>query len=122
MRAIFIFSIIIQFILTGCSATFKSSTIIGALSRVTLKSALSKSFDVLKIKDDDEKIGLIQSIMGEYCLGSLIDKGKAKLYFKMSKFRSAVVAFNSTLEEFPDTKYREDILFMIVKSNFLFLC
>ena len=45
---------------------------------------------------------------------------KSQLYFKMEKYRSAVIAFNSTLEEFPDTKYREDILFMIVKANFLF--
>ena len=41
---------------------------------------------------------------------------KSSLYFKMEKYRSAVIAFNSTLEQFPDTKYREQILFMIVKA------
>ena len=45
---------------------------------------------------------------------------KSNLYFKMSKYRSAVIAFNSTLEQFPDTKYREQILFMIVKANYMF--
>ena len=38
----------------------------------------------------------------------------------MEKYRSAVIAFNSTLEQFPDTKYREQILFMIVKANYMF--
>ena len=45
---------------------------------------------------------------------------KSSLYFKMEKYRSAVIAFNSTLEQFPDTKYRENILFMIVKANYMF--
>ncbi len=45
---------------------------------------------------------------------------KAKLYFKMEKYRSATIAFNSTIAEFPDTKYKEEILFLSLKSNFLF--
>ncbi len=44
----------------------------------------------------------------------------AKLYYKMEKFRSAVIAFNSTLQTYPDTDYKEEILFLIVKSNYLF--
>jgi outer membrane protein assembly factor BamD len=45
---------------------------------------------------------------------------KAKLYFKMEKYRSATIAFISTMSEFPDTKYKEEILFLSLKSNFLF--
>jgi len=45
---------------------------------------------------------------------------KAKLYYKMNKFRSAIIAFNITLQQFPDTKHREDILFMILKSKFIY--
>jgi len=45
---------------------------------------------------------------------------KAQLYFKMEKYRSARIAFNSTLEIFPDTKFREEILFMIVKTNYMY--
>jgi len=43
-----------------------------------------------------------------------------KLYYKMEKYRSAIIAFNSTLKTYPDTDYKEEILFLIVKSNFLF--
>lgn len=45
---------------------------------------------------------------------------KAKLYYRMEKYRSAVILFNTTLEEFPDTDYKEEVLYLIVKSNFLF--
>ncbi len=42
------------------------------------------------------------------------------LYYKMEKYRSAVIAFNSTLKTYPDTDYREEVLFLIVKSNYEF--
>jgi len=45
---------------------------------------------------------------------------QAKQYFRMEQYRSAVISFNSTLEQFPDTDYKEEILFYIVKSNYLF--
>ncbi len=59
-------------------------------------------------------------------IGDLRDKlemksfENAKLYYRMEKYRSAVIAFNSTLEQFPDTDYKEEILFLIIKSNYLF--
>ena len=43
-----------------------------------------------------------------------------KLFYKMEKYRSAVIAFNSTLQTYPDTDYKEEIKFLIVKSNYLF--
>lgn len=42
-----------------------------------------------------------------------------KLYYKMSKYKSAVIAFNTTIKSYPDTKYREELMFLIVKANFL---
>ena len=45
---------------------------------------------------------------------------KGKLYFKMEKYRSATIALNTTILEFPNTKYKEEVLFLILKSNFLF--
>ncbi|MEC7955323.1 MAG: outer membrane protein assembly factor BamD [Bacteroidota bacterium] len=45
---------------------------------------------------------------------------KAKLYFKMEKYRSAVIAFKSALSEFPDTRFKEDIMFLALKSNYLY--
>ena len=45
---------------------------------------------------------------------------KAKLYFRMEKYRSATIALKSTITEFPDTQYKEEILFLSLKSNYLY--
>ena len=38
----------------------------------------------------------------------------------MEKYRSAVIAFKSALSEFPDTRFKEDIMFLALKSNYLY--
>jgi outer membrane protein assembly factor BamD len=43
---------------------------------------------------------------------------RAKLYYKTTYYQSAVVAFNSTLNDFPDTKYREEALFLRFQASF----
>jgi len=60
----------------------------------------------------------------------LIGKLRIKLeqkYFKISQqyyflddYKAAVVSFENVLKEFPDTQYREEIMFMIIKSNYIF--
>ncbi|MGB1040457.1 MAG: outer membrane protein assembly factor BamD [Flavobacteriales bacterium] len=42
----------------------------------------------------------------------------AKLYYKMEEYNAASVAFTNMLKEYPDTKLREEVLFLIVKSNY----
>lgn len=51
----------------------------------------------------------------------LVEKSylSAKLYFNLSKYKSAIVALNNSLNDYPDTKYREELMYMIVKSNYL---
>lgn len=44
----------------------------------------------------------------------------SKLYFKIQEYKAAITAFNNTLEDYPDTKFKEDILFYILKANYLF--
>ncbi len=43
----------------------------------------------------------------------------AKLYFNFGEYKSAVIALKNSLKDFPDTQYREELLFLILKSNFL---
>ena len=43
----------------------------------------------------------------------------AKQYYKIFKFKAAIIALNNTLLDFPETKHREEITFLILKSNFL---
>jgi len=42
-----------------------------------------------------------------------------KLYYDLKNYKAAVVALTSSLKDFPDTKYREDLMFMLLKAKFL---
>lgn len=44
----------------------------------------------------------------------------AKLYFKMEEYRAAIHALKTVIKDFPDTDYKEDILYMVMKSNYLY--
>jgi outer membrane protein assembly factor BamD len=43
----------------------------------------------------------------------------AKTYFDLEDYKASLTALNSSLADFPETKYREEILYMIVKSSYL---
>ena len=43
----------------------------------------------------------------------------AKQYFRTKYYKSAIIAFENMLTEFPDTDYREEVTFLILKSNYL---
>jgi outer membrane protein assembly factor BamD len=42
----------------------------------------------------------------------------AKLYYNIEDYNAAITAFKSILKEFPETKYKESILYYIVKANY----
>lgn len=42
-----------------------------------------------------------------------------KLYFDLTNYKAAVVALTSSLKEFPDTKYREELMYMLLKAKYL---
>lgn len=43
----------------------------------------------------------------------------AKLYYRLGEYKAAIFALRNTLAEFPDTRFREEISFMILRSSFL---
>jgi outer membrane protein assembly factor BamD len=43
----------------------------------------------------------------------------AYLFFNISDYKATITSMKLVLSDFPDTKYREDILFTIVKSSYL---
>jgi outer membrane protein assembly factor BamD len=43
----------------------------------------------------------------------------AQLYYNINDFKASVVALNNCLIEFPDSKYREEIMFMLLKSRYM---
>jgi outer membrane protein assembly factor BamD len=42
----------------------------------------------------------------------------AALYHRIGEYKAAVMALKTTLKDNPDTKYREDILFLILSSSY----
>jgi outer membrane protein assembly factor BamD len=42
----------------------------------------------------------------------------ASLYYKLGDYKAAITALNNGLKEFPDTHYREELLFLVVKSSY----
>jgi outer membrane protein assembly factor BamD len=42
-----------------------------------------------------------------------------KLYYDLKNYKAAVVALSSSLKDFPDTKYREELMYMLVKAKYL---
>ncbi|MBL4668844.1 MAG: outer membrane protein assembly factor BamD [Flavobacteriales bacterium] len=43
----------------------------------------------------------------------------SKQYFKIFKYKAAIISINNTLIDYPETEYREELIFLILKSNFL---
>lgn len=43
----------------------------------------------------------------------------AKLYFDFQSYKAAVVALTNSLKEHPDSKYREELMYMLLKSKYL---
>ncbi|HTO16740.1 MAG TPA: outer membrane protein assembly factor BamD [Edaphocola sp.] len=48
------------------------------------------------------------------------DAGAAKLYFDMDQYKAAKVAYNSTINEYPESLNADYYHYMIVKSDFLY--
>lgn len=44
----------------------------------------------------------------------------SKLYLTIGDYQAAVIAFNNTLRDYPDTKYAEEIEYQIIKAQYLF--
>jgi outer membrane protein assembly factor BamD len=42
----------------------------------------------------------------------------AKLYYNLSDYKASIVALNNCLADFPETKLREEIMFLILKSKY----
>ncbi len=45
---------------------------------------------------------------------------KAELYHNMENYEGAVVTYKNLLEKYPDTKYREEALFKILESHYIY--
>lgn len=43
----------------------------------------------------------------------------AKMYYKMEEYKAAIVAFNNTLKDFPNSKHKEEIAYLTLRSHYM---
>lgn len=69
---------------------------------------------------DSEKFLEAQNLITEM-REKLVEKSfnNARLYFDLGYYKAAIVALRNSLNEFPDTKYREELMFLILRASYL---
>jgi outer membrane protein assembly factor BamD len=67
-----------------------------------------------------DRVGEAQTIITEMS-NKLVEKSfiSAKLYYDLGYYKSAILALRNSLIEYPDTKFREELMFLILKSSYL---
>ena len=51
----------------------------------------------------------------------LVDKSylTAKLYYNVGQFKASIIALNNSLEDYPETKHREELMYLLLRSSYL---
>ncbi|MCP4309961.1 MAG: outer membrane protein assembly factor BamD [Bacteroidetes bacterium] len=69
---------------------------------------------------NSERLNQCQEIIVEMS-DKLVEKSfiSAKLYYDLGYYGSAIIALRNSLIEYPETRFREELMFMILKSSYL---
>ncbi|MDR2423136.1 MAG: outer membrane protein assembly factor BamD [Prevotellaceae bacterium] len=79
------------------------------------------AFKLFKSKYPESKFGQEKDYLDD-----LIDRLEqksylaAKLYYQIEDYKSAVIALRNSVKEFPDSKYAEEISFLVLKSSYIY--
>lgn len=79
------------------------------------------TFQLFMLKyPDSERIPEARKYIDEL-RNKLVEKSylNAKLYYNLGNYKASIIALKNSLNEFPDTRYREELLFLILKSTYL---
>jgi len=68
-----------------------------------------------------DKVGDAEELIKEL-EDKLVEKSylNAKLYYDMEAYRAAVVALDNSLKDYPNTKHREELMFLKLESSYLY--
>ncbi|MEZ5010505.1 MAG: outer membrane protein assembly factor BamD [Bacteroidales bacterium] len=68
-----------------------------------------------------DKVSQSQELIKEL-QDNLVEKSylSARLYYDLKQYRAAIVALSNSLKEFPETKFREELLFLKLESSYLY--
>ncbi|MBR4690515.1 MAG: outer membrane protein assembly factor BamD [Bacteroidales bacterium] len=65
------------------------------------------------IKESNECIGELRSKLEEKAYNN------SKIFFNLEDYKAAVTALKNCLKQYPDSKYREELLYLTLRSSFL---
>jgi outer membrane protein assembly factor BamD len=80
-----------------------------------------ETFEVFLIRHpNSEYAGECAQLMGEM-KDKLVDKSylTATLYYNLGQYKASIIALNNSLGDYPETKYREELMFLLLKSSYL---
>ncbi|MDF1576554.1 MAG: outer membrane protein assembly factor BamD [Bacteroidales bacterium] len=85
----------------------------------TYKTITAMQMFMVKYPTSD-RISECQEIITEMS-DKLVEKSfiSARLYYDLGYYKSAILALRNSLIEYPETKYREELMFLILKSTYL---
>jgi outer membrane protein assembly factor BamD len=84
----------------------------------TIKSIQTFSMYLIKYPNGEKRDEAQMYI--EELKNKLVEKSyiSARLYYDLERYKASLVALNNSLIDYPDSKYREQIMFMVFKSSF----
>ena len=91
-----------------------------SLDQTTTNRAIDQFRLFITRYPDSEKVEDAEKLISEM-RSKLLEKSfqSAKLYYDMGDYKAAIIAFRNSLVDFPETRHREEIMFLILKSSFL---
>jgi outer membrane protein assembly factor BamD len=59
--------------------------------------------------------------MTQEMINKLVEKSfiNARLYYNLGKYKAAIVAIKNSISDYPDSKYREELIYLKLRSSFL---
>lgn len=91
------------------------------LDQANTMLAMTKLQEFINLYPESERLDECNRLLDD--LRSKLEKKAyetAMLYFKISDYQAASVALEGVLRDFPESTYNEEILFHILKSNYIF--
>ena len=106
-----------QFMAGYCSYLLSPKPRLDQTTTMEAISALQLYLNLYPFSDRvDEANRLIDELEDKLVYKSYLT---AKLYYDFDSYKAAVIALTNSLKEYPDSQYREELMYMLLKSKYL---
>ncbi len=91
-----------------------------SLDQESTEKAINSFQLFIILNPGSKRIGEAQAFIDEL-RNKLVQKSymSGKLYFNLSDYKASIIALQNSLNDFPNTEHREELMFLLLKSHFL---